>query len=462
MSENLVTENQPKKVLFETWGCQMNTADTETMMAQLKKANYQLTDSALDADLVVLNTCHIRDKAKHKVMSRLGRLKDIKAVNQNMKIAVAGCVAQAEGKKLLKQAPQIDMLFGPGKITEFPSMLKQHDETRRSVVALGFDRHEHHEDKTEAPAKPIASGMNEVSRYVNITQGCDNFCTFCVVPYTRGREISRSIPDILRECQTQIDAGTREITLLGQNVNSYGSDLVRDGKMTPSSSGAFIDLIEQVLALPGLARLRFTTSNPHDFSKELADLFGKYPEKMGRYIHLPVQSGNDTVLDRMKRKVTVNEFMERVAWLRSHHPEFALSTDLIVGFPGETAEQFEDTLRLVETVRFSFAFAFKYSPRKNTAAFRFRDQLTEEEKTARLAKLNALQDQITLEQNLAEVSKTRQVLFHYKSKKTLGAYYGRTPEFRLVQVMTDQDVLGKTLPVTIRTANKTALVGDLV
>lgn len=464
-SEN--TPAAPKKVFIETWGCQMNVADSEAMLGMLEARSYEMTMVAEEADLVLLNTCHIREKATHKVLTRLGTLRPLVEKNPALKIAVTGCVAQAEGAKLFDKADNIDILIGPGKIAELPQLLDAHDASRGQapVMALGFDRHR--EDKADEPTapvsvKPTVSGKSEITRYVNIAQGCDNFCTFCVVPFTRGRELSRRPDEILAEVQAMVNEGCKEITLLGQNVNSYGLDLVERQQLAASPAGPFADLLERTVALPGLKRLRFTTSNPHDFTQPLAELFRKYPEQLGRYIHLPVQAGNDEVLERMKRKVTVAEYRERVRWLRDIDPGMALSTDIIVGFPGETEAQFEDTLALLEEVRYSFVFAFKYSPRKGTAAARFRDQIPEEVKTARLARLNALQDGITTAMNLAEIGQTRQVLCHYESRKTPGHFYARTPEFRLVRIAADRNLVGEMLEVKIVDANKTALIGELL
>ncbi len=468
-----------KKVFIETWGCQMNVADSEQMLSLLQARDYVTTTSAEDADLVLLNTCHIREKATHKVLSRLGRLRQMAEKNPGMKIAVTGCVAQAEGEKLLKKADNIDILLGPGKIAELPQLIDAHAASGRAVSALGFLKGRGDDEAVASVAgahyhppmesaldtvKPTVSGKTEITRYVNIAQGCDNFCTFCVVPFTRGREVSRTASDIVREAQTLIADGCKEITLLGQNVNSYGQDLLSPPEkeiMTGDNGSApFVSLLESVVQLPGLERLRFTTSNPHDFTRPLAELFARYP-KLGRYIHLPVQAGNDEVLERMKRKVTVASYLERIDWLRAIDPEMALSTDLIVGFPGETDEQFADTLALVAKVRYSFIYAFKYSPRKGTAAMRFREQVEEAAKTERLAALNALQDSITLKQNRAEIGRTRQILCHYESRKEPGTFYGRTEQFRLVKVASDRNLLGETVSVVIEDANKTALIGRL-
>jgi tRNA-2-methylthio-N6-dimethylallyladenosine synthase len=462
-------KSSKKKVHIETWGCQMNVADSERMLSLLESQNYELTgEGAEKADLILLNTCHIREKARHKVLSRLGVLDQLKTKNPELKIAVTGCVAQADGKKLLELAPQVDVLVGPGKIDELPKLLREHKESGQQVSATGFDRHKvsdehkHEESVSDEPMVhiPSVSGKKEVTRFVNINQGCNNFCTFCVVPFTRGREVSRRKEEILREVEYMVSQGAKEITLLGQNVNSYGLDIIgRDD--IPADGGPFADLLRTVASIEGLDRVRFTTSNPHDFTKPLADLFKEYP-KLGAYIHLPVQAGNDRTLERMKRKVTVAEYMERISWLKEAVPGISISTDLIVGFPGETEEEFEDTLKLIEAVRFSFVFAFKYSPRKGTAAARFTEQVPEPVKDARLAKLNALQDQITLELALADVGTIKEVLFIYESRKNPGIWVGKTPEYRTVRINSSGDLLGKTLPVRITGGNKIALLGDLV
>lgn len=466
METSAVENNRAKKVYVETWGCQMNVADSEQMLGMLRSQNYSQTDKPEDADLVLLNTCHIREKATHKVLSRLGRLREISSTQKpDMKIAVTGCVAQAEGKKLMEKASNIDLLIGPGKIGDLTKLLETHEKDGQRAMSIGFDkRHAHDADHThETPTEtnPTVTMKEEITRFVNIVQGCDNFCTFCVVPFTRGREISRPLSHIVEETKKLLEEGAREITLLGQNVNSYGDDLVRDGKHVAPPEGAFVELLEAVAVLPGLDRLRFTTSNPHDFTKPLADLFAKH-RNLGRYIHLPVQAGNDNLLERMKRKVTVAQYMERVQWLRDIDPEMALSTDLIVGFPGETEEEFQGTLDLVEKVRYSFIFAFKYSPRKGTAAARFKDQIPEDVMSERLARLNELQNRITIELNEAEIGRKREVLFHYESRKEPGVYYGRTEQFRLVRAPSSRNLIGKLAEVEILEANKTALVGRLV
>jgi len=468
-SESTPVSNSGKKhIHIETWGCQMNVADSERILNMMQKEQYNLTDDPERADLIVLNTCHIREKARHKVLSRLGVLKDLKDKNSSLKIAVAGCVAQAEGKKLLKQAPGIDVLVGPGKIAEIPRLLNEQKATGHQALAVGFEKPVNPtESEVEAACleaqeiTPGISGKNEVSRFVNIQQGCDNFCTFCVVPFTRGREVSERPDIIFAKAKALVKHGAREIMLLGQNVNSYGQDLVAREQLTPGEDGPFVELLRKVASLPELSRLRFTTSNPHDLTYPLANLFATEP-KLGRYYHLPVQSGSDRMLSVMKRKVTAAEYYMKVKWLRDAVPDMALSTDLIVGFPGETDEDFEETMALVEKVRFSFIYAFKYSPRKGTAAIRFKEQVPEDIKSERLARLNKLQDKITIELNEQEIGQEREVLFLYESKKEKGVYYGRTPHFRLVRVASGRDLTGSMAMVRIDGCNKTALSGILV
>lgn len=461
------TQDQPvRKVFLETWGCQMNVADSESMLSSLNDLNFQLTNSEDEADLFLLNTCHIREKASHKVLSRLGRLRDLKKSKQtDLMIAVTGCVAQAESKKLKSKAPYIDLILGPGRIPEFKGAMTRLLETKArgkgngSQILTGFTG--------AAPAlgnelnvKPLVDGKNQISRFVNITQGCNNFCTFCVVPFTRGREISAAPADILAECRGLVQSGALEITLLGQNVNSYGLDLVKEDVVPESRETPFVNLLRQVCKVEGLERVRFTTSNPHDFGYDLAELFQE-ETKLGSYLHLPVQSGSNEILEKMKRKVTATEYLEKIGWLRSGRDgaDFAVSTDLIVGFPGETEEDFQATLDLVETVKFSFVYAFKYSSRPGTAAARFKLQISEAEKSKRLQRLFELQDRITVEQNRNEIGKVREVLITYRSQKDPDVYYGRTQHFRLVKIASPRQLIGQTIDVEILDANKTALVG---
>lgn len=457
---------QQPKVHIETWGCQMNVSDSEHMFALLKNANYTHVQEADEADLIILNTCHIREKAYHKVLSRLGVLRSIKDKKPKLKVVVAGCVAQAEGKRLLSDNPTVDIVIGPSQIAKLPSLLEESkaedgSPTPNKRAALGFKVTDAERMASPLLEESYDKQRTQVSRFVNIQQGCNNFCTFCVVPYTRGSEVSEAPNTIVDKVERLVASGVKEITLLGQNVNSYGTDLVKKAKLTASAHGPFVDLLARVAEVPGLASLRLTTSNPHDFTKPLADLYAKKPI-LGRYFHLPVQSGSDRILAAMKRKVTVAEYHQRVSWLREAVKDMALSTDLIVGFPGETEEDFEATLELVRVVEFSFVYAFAYSKRKGTAARRFADQVPETTMSKRLQRLNKLQDGITTRLNQAEIGSTHPVLVHYKSKKEADVYYGRTPHFRLVKIPCSRDIVGQVVGVEIIDANKTALLGRVI
>jgi tRNA-2-methylthio-N6-dimethylallyladenosine synthase len=456
-----------KRVHVETWGCQMNVADSEKMLSILAKEDYLGTSQVEEADLIILNTCHIREKARHKVVSRLGVLRELKKQKPGLTIAVTGCVAQAEGKKLLAEAPTIDLLIGPGKLHELGQMLQDHKATKTQQMAVGFAKPTYDEptpEELDQMARHLGEsldGKNEASRFVTIQQGCDNFCTFCVVPFTRGREVSERPQMIQAKVKGFLKMGAQEITLLGQNVNSYGLDLVEKGLIPQSPKGPFVDLLESLCQIEDLKRLRITTSNPHDLTEPLARLYGKEP-KLGKYFHLPVQSGSNRILDAMKRKVTREDYLKKVNWFWEGVPDMALSTDLIVGFPGETEEDFEETLDLVDKVRYRFVFAFMYSPRKNTPAQRFSPQVPEEIKAQRLARLHRLQDPISLGWHERQVGAEREVLFLYGSKKEPGIYYGRDEYFHLVRVPSSSNLVGQICGVKIENFQKTNLTGKLI
>ncbi|KAB8029197.1 tRNA (N6-isopentenyl adenosine(37)-C2)-methylthiotransferase MiaB [Fluviispira multicolorata] len=470
-------ETYLKKVYMQTWGCQMNVADSERMLGLLGTLNYRPTENLNDADFILLNTCHIREKARHKVVSRLGEIRPLKEANPNIIIAVAGCVAQAESQALAKEVPYIDMIFGPDQIEELPTLIEKVIEkneqerkteetfTTHKTVPFILTKFDNKEQGYSIPIDVIPpyydENKSEVTRYVNIIKGCNNFCTFCVVPYTRGREKSRAENEILDEVNFLVNKGVKEIILLGQNVNSYGLDLI-GATDVHSSNGKlpFADLLHTVSNVLGVERIRFTTSNPHDFTPTLADAFAKLP-KVTNSFHLAVQSGSDRILDRMNRQYTRAEYFERVKWIRDVRPEIAFSTDIIVGFPGETEQDFEDTMSLVQEMQYAFIYAFKYSIRKGTPATRFKDQVPEEIKDRRLQMLLDLQKKETERQNLAEIAKVRNVLILYKNRKEENTWYGRSYEGRLVKVHSPRNIMGLILPVKITDANLIALEGHL-
>lgn len=461
-----------KKVYLQTWGCQMNVADSERMLALLARMSYARTEQIEESDLILLNTCHIREKARHKVVSRLGEIKPLKDANPDLIIAVSGCVAQAESQALAREVPYLDLIFGPDQIEQLPALIQQRKETLESmeqafkVAPLVETKFDGKDKGYSVPVDDVTpyydENHSEVSRFVNIIKGCNNFCTFCVVPFTRGREKSRVESEILSEVRFLVEKGAKEITLLGQNVNSYGLDLI-GATDVKTSNGAlpFVDLLYAVSQIPGVERVRFTTSNPHDFTPRLAQAFADL-KNISNSFHLPVQSGSNRILDRMNRQYTREEYFERVQWIRNVRPDIAFSTDIIVGFPGETDEDFEQTLSLVKEMKYAFIYAFKYSPRKGTPATRFLDQVPEEVKDRRLQSLLELQRAETQRQNMAEIGQTRQVLVLYKNKKEENSCYGRTDEGRLVKVVDlSDDFIGKIITVNIVDANITALIGKL-
>jgi tRNA-2-methylthio-N6-dimethylallyladenosine synthase len=461
-----------KKVFVQTWGCQMNVADTERMLSLLGRMNYRPTETVEEADLVLLNTCHIREKARHKVVSRLGELRALKRTRPEVVLAVSGCVAQAEAKALALEAPFVDLIFGPDQIEELPALLESLALGGGQTVAVGATAKrptisaKFNDEGYSIPVDVVPPYFNpakqEASRFVNIVKGCNNFCTFCVVPYTRGREKSRPAEEIVAEASYYAERGVREIVLLGQNVNSYGLDLFAEGnkKVTPEALGnlPFAELLYRVAKVEGVARIRFTSSNPHDFTPQLARAFAEVPAICDAF-HLAVQSGSDRILDRMNRQYTRAQYLERVGWIRSVRPSISFGTDIIVGFPGETDDDFEATLSLVEEMRYAYVYAFKYSPRRGTPATRFKEQVPENIKDSRLQKLLEIQKAETERQNAAEVGHDRETLVLYRNQKEEGTWYGRTYQGRLVKIFSPRDIMGRMLAVRITGSNVTALEG---
>jgi len=372
-------EVQQKGVFISTYGCQMNVNDTERMYSLLEMSNYTPVTTPEQAELIIINSCSVREKPVHKVSSEVGRYKDLKRKNPKLRIGVGGCVAQQEKKNLLSDIPLLDFVFGTDNIDTLPQLVADVAESEDKMVHAKFEHTKPYQIETLIRNPGI-------STFVNITKGCDNFCTFCVVPYTRGRERSRSMAELVKDVQSLVQRGVREVTLLGQNVNSYSSEC-----------GANFGQLMKTLALEtDILRIRYTTSHPKDFNQELVDLSQEFRSKICDYIHLPVQSGNTEVLQRMNRGYSREEYLSKVEMIRKAIPGVALSTDIIVGFPGETEEQFQDTLSLVEQVGYDNIYAFKYTPRPFTKAARWPDQLSDAEKSERLERLFALQRPISL------------------------------------------------------------------
>jgi len=405
---------EQKNFYIKTFGCQMNERDSEIMAQSLGAHGYIEGMEMQDADLVILNTCSIRAKAEQKVMSLLGYLRKIKAARPAMKICVAGCVAQQEGANIISKMPHVDLVVGTQNIYGIGDYLKKFDGGPGKVITQLADDYL----IPKFLPDPVAGNEGFVGdeapfrKFVTIMQGCNNYCSYCVVPYTRGREVSRFVSDIVDEVTILVESGVKEITLLGQNVNSYG----RTNIVHPEMPGFnFSALLKEVSAVNGLQRLRFTTSNPKDLDDELIHCFGEL-EKLCPQFHLPVQAGSDRILNRMNRKYTVSSYLEKVDKLLHVCPEVALTTDVIIGFPGETEEDFQGTLKLLETVRFHGSFSFKYSDRPGTRASTFEEKVDEVEKSDRLKRFQARQDEISLERNREYLGKVKSVMLEETSR----------------------------------------------
>ena len=443
-----------RKVHIKSFGCQMNVYDSHRMADTLAPGGYVESGSAEDADLVILNTCHIREKAADKVYSEIGRLRVMKdeaaAQGRKMLIAVAGCVAQAEGKEIVRRAGAVDVVVGSQNYHRLPEMLGRAEAGER-VVDTEFPV----EDKFGALASPSAAQIARrgVSAFLTVQEGCDKFCTFCVVPYTRGAEVSRPVGDIVREAKRLAAAGVREITVIGQNVNAYHG-LGADGAPANLAS-----LLRALAAVPGIARLRYTTSHPRDMDDGLIAAHADLPELMP-FVHLPVQSGSDRMLDAMNRRHTAKDYLDVVRRLRAARPDLAFSSDFIVGFPGETEADFEATLDLIEAVGFASAFSFAYSARPGTPAAEMNAQVPAEEKSERLQRLQALIARQQRAFNASFVGKTLEVLLEKPGRLT-GQLTGKSPYLQAVQVMAPASRIGEVVPVTVTRLGSNSLFGEM-
>ncbi len=450
---------ETRNFYIETFGCQMNERDSEIMAQLLGQSAYVETSRPEDADCIVINTCSIRGKAAQKAYSLLGGYRKLKERRPSLVIAMAGCVAQQDGESLLKKMPYLDLVIGPQNIYRLPELV---DAARRRSVrtaATGLA-----DDFVIPPFLPEINKGSAHKRFVTIMQGCNNFCTYCVVPHTRGREVSRRPEDIIAEVRHLADHGVREVTLLGQNVNSYGRDrqAAGTGGINAGENDRVMDfpaLLREIAALEGIRRLRFTTSHPKDLSPELIRCFAEI-DKLCPHFHLPVQSGSDRILARMNRKYTRADYLARVAELRRARPDIAISTDIIVGFPGETEEDFAATMELVNYVRYSSAFSFKFSGRPNAAAADFPDQVPEEVKSERLARLQAQLEEISGEISAAMVGHAVEVMVEGRSKNDAEQWSGRTPCNRIVNFVCDRQLIpGQVLQVHLEEACRHSLRG---
>ncbi len=438
-----------KKVLIKTFGCQMNVYDSERISESLKSYGYGETENAEDADLIILNTCHIREKAAEKVYSELGRIRQLKderrGSGRHTQVAVTGCVAQAEGAEILARAPVVDLVIGPQSYHRLPELLHRARTESRSLVETSFPE----EDKFALlPRRARSQGA---SAFLTVQEGCDKFCTFCVVPYTRGAEYSRPIAAIVDEAKALVATGVSEITLLGQNVNGY------HGECEKGAIASLAVLISRLAEIDGLERLRYTTSHPRDMSDDLIALHAR-EKKLMPYLHLPFQAGSDRVLAAMNRKHTAAEYIALVTRIRKARPDIALSTDIIVGFPGETEADFSDTLAVVEEVGFAQAYSFKYSPRPGTPAAKIDAQIPEAVKIERLHRLQRLLDEQQSRFNATCVGRTLPVLFDRTGRRD-GQLVGRSPYLQPVHAPADARMLGQIVPVEIIGAGPNSLSG---
>jgi tRNA-2-methylthio-N6-dimethylallyladenosine synthase len=446
--------DQPRKLHIKSYGCQMNVYDAQRMVDTLAQQGFVETARADHADLVILNTCHIREKASEKVYSELGRLRaakdDAARDGRTMNIVVAGCVAQAEGQEIIRRAPVVDVVVGPQSYHHLPQLLAEAKARGRAL-------------KTEFPVQdkfgflppPSRQAIRArgISSFVTVQEGCDKFCTFCVVPYTRGAELSRLVEKIADDVKRLADNGVREITLIGQNVNAYHGEGA-DGRPWPLGR-----LLRHLAGIPGIVRLRYSTSHPRDVDESLIEAHRDLPELMP-FVHLPVQSGSDRILDLMNRKHTVDDYRYVIDRFRQARQDVAFSSDFIVGFPGETEEDFSATLALVEQIGYAGAYSFKYSPRPGTPAAEMRETVSAEEMDERLARLQELIDSQQSAFNRAMIGGTVDVLFERPARNP-GQIVGRTAWLQPAHVFASPDIIGQVLPVTIESLERYSLLGTL-
>jgi tRNA-2-methylthio-N6-dimethylallyladenosine synthase len=432
-----------KTFYIETFGCQMNAHDSEKVVGTLLAKGYAQVETPEEAGYVFYNTCSIRDKAEQKVFNRL---QNFKRIGKGKVFAVIGCVAQQEGEKIFERAPHVSLVAGSASYTKLPEMLVQLEAGNKRVTGLSFEG-------AEAFDTPFTRRDNPHRAYLTIIEGCDKNCSYCVVPFTRGPERSRTSASVIDEATKLAESGYTEVQLLGQNVNSY-----RD----PSPAGwDFATLLDRVGTVPGIRRVRFTTSHPRDFVKPIIDAIDANPN-LCNHVHLPVQSGSSRVLEGMQRLYTREQYMERIAWMKAAKRPIAITTDIIVGFPGETEKDFEDTLDLLDEVQYDSLFAFKYSPRPNTAALQMGDHISEEEKVRRLTILNERQRAIQIRRNSELIGAVEEV--HVEGRhKSLGQWIGRTSQnltLNFTGPEDDIDLIGTYLPVRVTRASAYSLVGE--
>ncbi|MGZ9113422.1 MAG: tRNA (N6-isopentenyl adenosine(37)-C2)-methylthiotransferase MiaB [Brevundimonas sp.] len=443
----------PKRLFIKTYGCQMNVYDSERMADVLRPLGYATTDTAEGADFVILNTCHIREKAAEKVYSELGKLREMRDIRlaagqPRMTIAVAGCVAQAEGEEIMRRQPAVDLVVGPQAYHQLPELLTRTARARGERIGADFAPVE------KFDALPKARGVSGPTAFLTVQEGCDKFCTFCVVPYTRGAEWSRPVAAVLAEARELAGRGVREVTLLGQNVNAY------DGEGPDGARSTLARLAYALAEIPGLDRIRYTTSHPNDMSDELIAAHGELDALMP-WLHLPVQAGSDRILRLMNRKHGRAKYLELVDRVRASRPDIAMAGDFIVGFPGETDRDFEETMDLVRRVRYASAFAFMYSPRPGTPAATMAGQVPAGVSRERLHALQALLAEQQLAFNVDKAGRTVDVLFEKKGRHGAQAT-GRSPWLQSVHVDDADHLIGQIVPVEIEHGQQNSLKGRLI
>lgn len=441
--------DRPRYLYVQTFGCQMNEYDSRRVEGILAAEGYRPTDDISLADVIFLNTCSVRDKAEQKVHSFLGRLRRLKRRNPDLKIIVAGCVAQQIGKGLLSRFEHLDIVLGTRGISSVAQVLDRVSRTGERLSFLPLE-----EPSAEPGAtQDLPCNTGQVAASVTVMQGCNNFCTYCIVPYVRGRERSRPSGEIVKEINGLVTCGVREVLLLGQNVNSYGRGL--------EESVSFIDLLKRIHEETDIQRIRFTTSHPKDLTDGLIESFATLP-RLCSCLHLPFQSGSDRILERMNRVYTSAEYIGKIEKLRHCCPEIGLTSDVMVGFPGETEEDFQETLRLMDRVQFDNLFSFRYSDRPYARSVEFPDKVSEEVKARRLAELQAMQAEITLRKNRDEIGKIREILVEGPSKTSNGQLTGRTQQNRIVNFESTGDLAGSFARVRVIDAFSHSLRGELV
>jgi len=444
-----VNRPEPKTYYLKTFGCQMNVYDSERMAEALARDGYSETADLDTADLVILNTCHIREKAAEKVYSDLGRIRDVKTARakggKDTVIAVAGCVAQAEGAEITRRQPAVDLVIGPQSYHRLPELLARTTAEQTHIVETEFPGEEKFA-RMKAPRR-----VSSPSAFLTVQEGCDKFCTFCVVPYTRGAEFSRPVVKLEAEARQLVDAGAKEIVLLGQNVNAY------HGEGAGGRAASLADLIARLARIEGVDRIRYMTSHPRDMGDDLIAAHADIPQLMP-FLHLPVQSGSDRILAKMNRRHTAAEYVDLIARVRKARPDIALSSDFIVGFPGETDQDVDDTIRLVEAIGYAQAFSFKYSPRPGTPAAGHGEQVEDAVKSERLIRLQAVLEAQQLAFNARNIGDVLPVLIERKGRQP-GEFVGRSPYLQLVHVSAEGDLVGTTANVTVNETRRVSLSG---